>query len=101
MAVLPGVLGCWPLRRTVRVRLGTNTLRLPGGTTIFVVSRQQLKLPAACCRESSKWKVLRPFYCSSLANSVAKTCRRAQVVSLKSCRYGGCARESIFMKYTG
>jgi hypothetical protein len=40
MAVLPGVLACWPLRRTVKVRLGTNTLRLPGGTPIFVVSRQ-------------------------------------------------------------
>ncbi|MDH3929267.1 MAG: hypothetical protein OEV22_15120 [Deltaproteobacteria bacterium] len=41
MAVLPGVLGCWPLRRTVQVRLETNTLRLSGGTTIFVVSRRQ------------------------------------------------------------
>ncbi|MGD8706492.1 MAG: hypothetical protein PVI84_13360 [Syntrophobacterales bacterium] len=34
MAVLPGVLGCRPLRRTAQVRLGTNTLRLPGGTPI-------------------------------------------------------------------
>ncbi|MEE8317234.1 MAG: hypothetical protein V3R70_11855 [Syntrophobacteria bacterium] len=41
MAVLPGVLGCRPLRRTVEVRLGANPLRLPGGTPIFVVSRQQ------------------------------------------------------------
>jgi hypothetical protein len=41
MVVLPGVLGCRLLRRTVRVRLGTNTLRLPGGTPIFMVSRQQ------------------------------------------------------------
>ncbi|MEE8620832.1 MAG: hypothetical protein V3T37_02145 [Syntrophobacteria bacterium] len=47
MAVLPGVLGCRPLRRTVQVRLGTNTLRLTGGTPIFVVSRQQFtKYPA-------------------------------------------------------
>jgi len=38
MAVLPGVLGCRSLRCTVQVRLGTNTLRLPGGTPIFVVS---------------------------------------------------------------
>ena len=46
MAVLPGVLGCRPLRRTVQVRLGTNPLRLPGGTPIFVVSRQQfMKYP--------------------------------------------------------
>ena len=46
MDVLPGVLGCRPLRRTVQVRLGTNTLRLPGGTHIFVVSRQQfMKYP--------------------------------------------------------
>ena len=29
MAVLPGVLGCRSLRRTIQVRLGTNTLRLP------------------------------------------------------------------------
>ena len=35
MAVLPGVLGCRPLRRTVQVRLGTNTLRWPGATPIF------------------------------------------------------------------
>ena len=41
MAVLPGVLGCRTLRRTVQVRLGTNPLRLPGGTPILVVSRQQ------------------------------------------------------------
>jgi hypothetical protein len=47
MAVLPGVLGCRPLRRTVQVRLGTNPLRLPGGTPIFVVSRQQfMKYPS-------------------------------------------------------
>ncbi|MEE9120896.1 MAG: hypothetical protein V3U56_06375 [Syntrophobacteria bacterium] len=44
MAFLPGVLGCRPLRRTVQVRLGTNTLRLPGGPPIFVVSRQQFMI---------------------------------------------------------
>jgi len=38
VAVLPGVLGCWPLRRTIQVRLGINILRLPGGMPIFVVS---------------------------------------------------------------
>ena len=41
IAVLPGVLGCRSLRRTVQVRLGSNTLRLPGGMAIFTVSRQQ------------------------------------------------------------
>jgi hypothetical protein len=47
MAVLPGVLGSPTLRRTVQVRLGSNTLRLPGGTPIFTVSRQQfMKHPA-------------------------------------------------------
>jgi hypothetical protein len=46
MAVLPGVLGCQLLRRTVQVRLGTNTLRLPDGTPIYAVSRQQyMKYP--------------------------------------------------------
>ena len=34
MAVLPGVLGCRSLRRTVQVCLGTNTLRFPGDTPI-------------------------------------------------------------------
>jgi len=44
--VLPGVLVCRSLRRTVQVRLGTNILRLPGGTPIFAVSRQQfMKYP--------------------------------------------------------
>jgi hypothetical protein len=52
MAVLPGVLGCRPLRRTVQVRLGTDTLRLPGGTPIFAVSRQQfMKYPGWRCRQ--------------------------------------------------
>ena len=41
MDVLSCVLGYRPLRRTIQVHLGTNTLRLPGGTPIFVVSRQQ------------------------------------------------------------
>ena len=41
MTILPGVPGYRPLRRTVQVRLGANTLRLPGGTPIFMVSRQQ------------------------------------------------------------
>jgi hypothetical protein len=54
MAVIPGVLGCsfgyaqdkLTLRRTVQVRLGTNTLRLLGGAPIFVISRQQfMKYP--------------------------------------------------------
>ena len=54
MAVLPGVLGCSfdfaqdrrTLRRIVQVRLGTNTLWLPGGTPIFAVSRQEfMKYP--------------------------------------------------------
>ena len=45
MAVLPGVLGYRSLRRTTQVHLGTNPAvprdELPGGTPIFVVSRQQ------------------------------------------------------------
>ena len=46
MAVLPSVLGCRTLRRTVQVRLRSNTLRLPGGTPIFTVSpRQFMKHP--------------------------------------------------------
>ncbi|MCG6947109.1 MAG: hypothetical protein LJE87_17390 [Deltaproteobacteria bacterium] len=95
MAVLPGVLGCRPLRCTVQVRLGTNPAvprdELPGGTSIFAVSRQQLKIPSARCRESSKCKVFIPFYCSSLANP-----RLARKAGLRVC-----ARWSIFVKYPG
>ena len=50
MAVLPGVLECRLLRRTVQVRLGTNPAvprdELPGGAPISVVSRLQfMKYP--------------------------------------------------------
>jgi hypothetical protein len=46
MGVLLGVLGYRLLRRTVQVRLGTNTLRLPSGTPIFMISRLQfMKYP--------------------------------------------------------
>ncbi len=59
MAVLPGVLGCRPLRRTVQVRLGPNpavprdgcqargaSACAARGKTIFAVSRQQfMKYP--------------------------------------------------------
>ncbi|MEE9526773.1 MAG: hypothetical protein V3W07_03820 [Syntrophobacteria bacterium] len=46
MVVLPGVLRCCSLRRTMEVRLGINPLRLPGGTPIFAVSRRQfIKYP--------------------------------------------------------
>ena len=41
MALLPGVHGCCALRRTDQVRLGSNNLRLPGGMSIFTVSRKQ------------------------------------------------------------
>ncbi|UCF01251.1 MAG: hypothetical protein JSV14_12830, partial [Deltaproteobacteria bacterium] len=46
MTVLPGVLACRTLRRTVQVRLGSNLLRLPGGTLFSTVSRRQfMKYP--------------------------------------------------------
>ncbi|MDH3556546.1 MAG: hypothetical protein OEU80_03770 [Deltaproteobacteria bacterium] len=49
MTVLPGLLGCRTLRRTVQVRLGSNPLWLPGGTPISTVSRRQfLKYPGLC-----------------------------------------------------
>ncbi|MBW2580770.1 MAG: hypothetical protein JRD00_07485 [Deltaproteobacteria bacterium] len=41
LTVLPGVLGCRTLRRTVQVRLGSNSLRLSGITAISTLSRQQ------------------------------------------------------------
>ncbi|MDH3898326.1 MAG: hypothetical protein OEV18_13170 [Deltaproteobacteria bacterium] len=41
MGALPCVLGCRTLRRTVQVRLGSNSLRLPGGAPIFALSRRQ------------------------------------------------------------
>ena len=50
MAVLPGVLGCRSLRRTVQVRLGTNTLRLPGGTPILFALAALRSVPQAGSR---------------------------------------------------
>ena len=47
MAVLPGVLGCRLLRRTVQVRLGTNTLWLPGGKPIFFALAALRSVPQA------------------------------------------------------
>jgi hypothetical protein len=41
MIVLPGVLGGRTLRRTVQVHLGSNSLRLPGGTLFSTVSRHR------------------------------------------------------------
>jgi hypothetical protein len=50
MAVLPGVLGCRTLRRTVHVRLRSNSLRFSGGTTLSTASRQQfMKYPGQIC----------------------------------------------------
>ena len=47
MVALPGVLGCRPLRRTAQVRLGTNTLRLPGGTPILFALAALRSVPQA------------------------------------------------------
>jgi hypothetical protein len=47
MAVLPVVLGCRTLRRTVQVRLGFNPLRLPGGTTILFALAALRSVPQA------------------------------------------------------
>ena len=51
MAVLPGVLGCRRLRRTVQVRLGTNPAvprdELPGGTPIFFALAALRSVPQA------------------------------------------------------
>ncbi|MDH3950726.1 MAG: hypothetical protein OEV11_06810 [Deltaproteobacteria bacterium] len=47
MAVLPGVLGCRPLRRTIQVRLGTNTLWLPGCTPILFALAALRSVPQA------------------------------------------------------
>jgi hypothetical protein len=41
MPALPGVLGPQTLRRTIQVRLGFESLRVPGGTTILTVSRRR------------------------------------------------------------
>jgi len=40
-AVLPATLGPHTLRRTVQVRLESETLRLPGGTAASAVSRRR------------------------------------------------------------
>ena len=46
MTVLPGVLGPRTLQCTVQVRLGFESLRLPGSTPLFTVSRHKfMKYP--------------------------------------------------------
>jgi len=51
MAILPGVLECRPLRRTVQVRLGSNPAvprdELPGGTPIFFALAALRSVPQA------------------------------------------------------
>jgi hypothetical protein len=51
MVVLPGVLRCRPLRRTVKVRLGTNPAgprdELPGGTPILFALAALRSVPQA------------------------------------------------------
>ena len=47
MVVLPGVLGCRALRRTVQVNLGPTTLRLPGGKPICFRARCAPLSPAS------------------------------------------------------
>jgi hypothetical protein len=47
MAVLPGVLGRRSLRRTLQVRLGTHTLRVPGGTSILFALAALRSVPQA------------------------------------------------------
>ena len=47
MAVLPGVLGCRTLRRTVQVRLGFESLRLPSGTLILFALAALRSVPQA------------------------------------------------------
>ena len=53
MIVLPGVLGCRILRRTIQVRLGSNPLRWPGDTTLSAISRREfVKHPGSSAKKS-------------------------------------------------
>ena len=84
MAVLPGVLGCRYLRRTVEVRLGTNTLRFPGGTPILVVSRQQfMKYPG------ERWKCGGREYIPPQVSSQSGCLRSVVFVNNLPLREGG------------
>ena len=47
MTVLPGVLGTQTLRRTVQVRLGFESLRLPSGTLILFALAALRSVPQA------------------------------------------------------
>jgi hypothetical protein len=116
MSVLPGVFGCRPLRRTVQVRKptpcgcqarGASACAARGTPILFalallrsvpqagsqfcglVTAIETPCSPPAEDRESSKCKVLKAFYCSSLAHPAARlvdeTCRQAEVVSLRGC----------------
>ncbi|MCG6946577.1 MAG: hypothetical protein LJE87_14690 [Deltaproteobacteria bacterium] len=65
MAVLPGVLGRRSLRRTLQVRLGTNTMRVPGGTSILFALAALRSVPQAGSQfrglATAIHKISRPF----------------------------------------
>ena len=59
MTALPGVLGCRILRRTIKVRLGSNPLRWPGGTTLSAISRREfLKHQGLSAKKSNLLRLL-------------------------------------------
>ena len=118
MAVLPGVLGCRPLRRTVQVRLGTNPAVPRDGYQVarpsssrslrsaqsrkrvpsFVVSRQQLKLPAVRLRRTGNLRNVRYLFHFIVVRSLTPQPRRRDFRSAPT-SYGECARWSIFKRW--
>ena len=75
MAVLPGVLGCRPLRRTVQVRKPIPRYELPGGTPILFALAALRSVPQA----GSQFRDL----ATAIEAPCSLTCRRAQVESLQ------------------
>ena len=55
MVVLPGVLEPRILRRTIQVRLGSESLRLPGGTHIFMISQHRFVKHAGSQCNPTEW----------------------------------------------
>ena len=74
MTALPVVLGSRTLRRTVKVRLEFELLRLPGGTTILTVSRLRfMNYPGWKRAVSGKHNEFQMFFCYSYITMNSKS----------------------------
>jgi hypothetical protein len=65
MVVLPAVLGCRPLRRTIQARLGTNTLHAAQAPALRAVARWRTHLRGLATAIHETYRLC--YKCSAMA----------------------------------